>query len=306
MSQLAFTPETSTLPPPRGRQFGLRQLMLAIASVALVLGVGTQFGDASAQLAISVIILLIGAWWSWLDRSSLPLAFSLFFSLVWMCLLAPPVIHSGPARNLQCRNNVKQLSLALHNYASDNHGQFPPAYIADENGRPMHSWRVLILPYIEQDVLYRQYHFAESWDSPHNLTIAQQIPDLFQCPSRSSDQRGLFTSYVAVVGDETMWPGAESTSYEDITDGTTNTLCLLEWPESDIVWTEPRDFPSDRIWLLTHPPAALLSSKQRHRDGLTTSMADGQVRKLPFHELPGRHVRALFTRAGDDNDDLPP
>lgn len=83
------------------------------------------------------------------------------------------------------------------------------AYIADANGKPLHSWRVLILPYIEQESLYQQYRFDEPWDSKHNLAIAEQIPYLFQCPSRSARTRGLFTSYVAVVGDETMWPGRE-------------------------------------------------------------------------------------------------
>jgi len=76
------------------------------------------------------------------------------------------------ARGSQCSGHLCQISLALHNY-HDVFGCFPPAYIADSRGRPMHSWRVLILPFMEQVALYNAYHFEEPWDGPNNRKLAR-------------------------------------------------------------------------------------------------------------------------------------
>ncbi len=77
-------------------------------------------------------------------------------------------------------HNIRDLSMALHYYHAQ-HGSFPPAYIADENGNPMHSWRVLILPYIEERDLYDQYDFDEPWDGPNNSLLHDKVVDLFNC-----------------------------------------------------------------------------------------------------------------------------
>ena len=85
---------------------------------------------------------------------------------ILVALLLPAVQASREAaRRAQCANNLKQIGLAFHNY-HDAHKTFPPAYIPDKDGKPMHSWRVLILPYLEQQALYKRYNFDEPWDSP--------------------------------------------------------------------------------------------------------------------------------------------
>src|SRR6516165_2689000 len=87
-----------------------------------------------------------------------------------------------PAKRGQCKNNLMNIGLALHNY-HDQFGSFPPACVADENGRPMHSWRVLILPFLDQTPLYNQYRFDEPWDGPNNKKLADTILAVYNCPS---------------------------------------------------------------------------------------------------------------------------
>src|SRR4051812_10595310 len=78
----------------------------------------------------------------------------------------------------QCLGHLKEIGIALHNYHAD-YGVFPPAYVADASGRPLHSWRVLILPYLEQKPLYNRYNFSEPWDGPNNRRLASQMPGVY-------------------------------------------------------------------------------------------------------------------------------
>ena len=143
------------------------------------------------------------------------------------------------ARRLQCHNNVKQIAIALHSY-HEVYGCLPPAYVADKNGKPMHSWRTLILPYLEQKSLYNAYNFNEPWDGPNNRKLANTSLPVFNCPSAKKWDTPM-TSYVAVTGPGTMWPGRQSTKFEDVTDGLSSTIVLVEIADSGIHWMEPRD-----------------------------------------------------------------
>src|SRR5262249_28073198 len=132
---------------------------------------------------------------------------------------------------------------ALHNY-HEKYGSFPPAYIADEKGRPMHSWRMLLLPFLEQQQLFDEYRFDEPWNGPHNSRLADRILAVFNCPSENHEKgrKGTqMTSYVAVLGPETAWPGDKPTKIRDFTDGTSQTLLVVEVANSGIHWMEPRD-----------------------------------------------------------------
>ena len=85
-----------------------------------------------------------------------------------------------------CTNNLKQIALAMHNYAADNN-TFPPAATFDTDGKPLLSWRMLILPYLDEDSLYRQFHLDEPWDSPHNKPLIAQIPPDVSMSQRDGD-----------------------------------------------------------------------------------------------------------------------
>ena len=90
-----------------------------------------------------------------------------------VALLLPAVQRStGGGFRPRCQNNLKQIGLSLHNYHEE-YGSIPPAYVIDQDGRPLYSWRVLILPFVDQAPLYNKLHLDEPWDSPHNRQIGR-------------------------------------------------------------------------------------------------------------------------------------
>jgi len=134
--------------------------------------------------------------------------------LIGMILPATQQIR-GPHPQTSCLNHMRQTSIAMHNYAAAN-GHFPPAYIADENGKPMHSWRVLLLPYLEQDDLYDQYSFDEPWNGPNNSKLHDILPwNPFNCPSVG----GTSANYMLVTGKGTAFDGDNETTGVDVADG---------------------------------------------------------------------------------------
>ena len=131
--------------------------------------------------------------------------------------------------------------MAVANY-HDTYGCFPPAYVADGDGKPMHSWRVLILPFLEQGELYRAYDFAEPWDGPNNRKLAAEMPRAFACPNRpDGDAPDPWTSYLAIAGPGTAFPGAGTTTLGDAIDGPARTIFVAEVADARVHWMEPRD-----------------------------------------------------------------
>ncbi len=128
--------------------------------------------------------------------------FAIFAVAVWPWMSQLKEMNAG-----LCRGQLKSLALALRNYCDD-YGELPPACIRSRDGQPLYSWRVLILPYCEKDDFYRRYDFSQPWNSPQNLALSESHPDiakLFQCPSDPGRFHN-WTSYVAIVGNGTLWP----------------------------------------------------------------------------------------------------
>lgn len=149
------------------------------------------------------------------------------------------------ARQSQCQGNLNQISMAFYNY-HDAYGSFPPAYVADASGKPMHSWRVLILPFIDEKELYEKYDFSEPWNGPQNSHL--KIPEyLFHCPSGKLGKDSSMTEYVVVTGSKTPFPGPTATTRGQFKDGRENTILLVEITNSDIHWMEPRDLDFDSM-----------------------------------------------------------
>lgn len=222
-------------------QFGLRSLAYSMA----------MLGASLALLGVPGVLVaaLIVSFWAVVfekgnrRRKALAVLFLLCLLLYGLCCLSLPAVQSAreAARRSQCLYNLKQISLALHNY-HDTFKSFPPAYIADANGQPMHSWRVLILPFMEQQELYDQYRFDEPWDGPNNQKLHSKVVDTYCCPSvHSGTEHTTHTNYVAIIGPNTVWPGSGTTDFSAIVDGTSNTVMLIESKSADIHWIEPRD-----------------------------------------------------------------
>ncbi len=141
------------------------------------------------------------------------------------------------AQQTQSMNNLKQLALAMHNYA-DAFGNFPPAVFYHENGTPR-SWRVELLPYLEEHALYQAYRQNEPWDSEHNKAILAKMPSVFRSPGDDPTKN---SSYFVLTGEGTIFDKKEGTKLQDITDGTSNTILIVE-AVRDVPWTKPEDIP---------------------------------------------------------------
>ena len=145
------------------------------------------------------------------------------------------------AQRMACANNLKVISLALHNY-HDAYGSFPPAYLADSAGRPAHSWRILLLPFLDEMALYERYDFDEPWNGPNNRKLLQQMPDVYACPNASeAGAADGCTSYLAATGAGTAWPASDARSINEILDGTSGTILVIEHLGDPPYWLEPRD-----------------------------------------------------------------
>ncbi len=198
-------------------------------------------------------------------------------------------------RRASCSNQLKQICLALFTYESK-HGRFPPAATIDDNGRPLMSWRIAILPYMERDSLYGRYDPKQPWNSPKNLDIVKPMPRVFRCPSDSSAADGE-TSYVMITGQNTVGgvPGSPGTRTADVTDGLSKTILVIEVYGLKIPWTEPRDITLDEL------VSRLQSGGQiGHVASFNVALADGTVRGLPT-KIDAETLRRLATI----NDGLP-
>ncbi len=273
-------------------QFGLKHLLAAPVWVALLLAAGIGLGAAGVALFLLASIFAVGIW----QRSCAWIATGVVLTLVLFCLLIPAIDGGPPHPRSQCANNLKQIGLALHNY-HDHYRCFPPAYIADENGRPMHSWRVLILPFIEQEPLYELYRFDEPWDGPNNRKLAEWALPVFNCPSNAKEP-STATNYLAVVGPSTAWPGGKSTTWQDFADGTSNTLLVVEVADSGVHWMEPRD-----LHVVQMAPTVNSETGQgissAHPGGANVLFVDGATHFLSETISP-EELRALLTIAGGE------
>jgi len=218
-------------------------------------------------------------------------------ALLLVALILPAFQGVRKSGRSPCSNNLKQIGLALHNY-HNGYGSFPPAYIPDEDGRPMHSWRVLILPFLEQRQLCEQYDFNEPWNSPHNLDVAGEMPPGFHCPKDKRAGR-TDTSYVMLVGPGAFSEGATPTTIADFADGTSNTIAVVEMSDSGILWTEPRDLHIEGTRFMMNDNVAA-SPRSRHPGGVNTLSVDASVRYIS-DEIPPEQLNALITRAGGES-----
>lgn len=215
---------------------------------------------------------------------------------VLIALLLPAVQAAREAaRRSQCNNNLKQIGLAMQNYA-DVYKEFPPAYLADAEGKPMHSWRVLILPYMEQEALYNRYRFDEPWDGPNNSRLAAEMPPAYRCPSDAVTTNT--TDYVVITGPGTMFDGDKSIGFGSIKDGTSNTLLVVESANAGVHWMEPRDLDAGQMTFTVNGPGGSEISSN-HPGGAEAVFADGATRFISGSVSP-QVLRALTTPAGGE------
>jgi hypothetical protein len=186
------------------------------------------------------------------------------------------------------------ISLAILNYESAKR-HLPAAAIYDKEGRPLLSWRVAVLPYLEKGELYKQFHLDEPWDSPHNKTLIDKMPGEYMGVGSQYDQlnREGKTTCQVPVGPKTVFYNKEGAKYRDISDGTSKTILLIEVePKRAVPWTKPEDWEVD----LEHPRRGV---ERSDRNQFTAAWCDGSVQLVPV-SADEAQLRALLTRAGGE------
>ena len=203
-------------------------------------------------------------WFIWITGSVLVVA-------VLIGLLLPAVEKVRlPAARAKSSNNLKQIALAIYDFTSENKDTFPTAAIYDKNGNPLLSWRVAILPFVEQKELYNQFHLDEPWDSENNFPLLAKMPKVYQQPLKPVD----FNTYYRVFhGVGTAFEGRKGLHYKDFEDGTSNTILVVEADEA-VPWTKPEELEYD-----ANVPLPKLGGHWPSGEFLA-AMADGSVRSV--------------------------
>jgi hypothetical protein len=215
---------------------------------------------------------------------------------ILVALLLPAIQAAREAaRRAQSMNQIKQLNIALLNQESAS-GAFPAHASYNPEGKPLLSWRVHILPYLEQQALYEQFHLDEPWDSEHNRALIARMPAMYQNPNLP-EQNGK-TNYLAVVGEGCIFDGTQvGKKLLDIRDGTANTIMLVEAArEQAVEWTKPDDLEYNPA----NPKAGLGGIRP---GGWLVGLADGSVHFIS-ENIDQEHLKAMFTGAAGDS--VPP
>jgi hypothetical protein len=183
--------------------------------------------------------------------------------------------------------------LALHNY-HDTHGHFPPAVVYGEDDQPLYSWRVLILPFLEQEPLYKQFYLDEPWDSARNIQLVSRMPSIYALPPRKAAKMGVPAGHTVChvfVGKNAAFEGKEGLRMTDFTDGLSNTILVIEAGEP-VPWTKPEDLAYD-------PDEPLPDLRSPFKDIIRVGMGDGSRRHLPI-SMTEQTLRAAITRNAHD------
>ena len=200
------------------------------------------------------------------------------------------------ARRMASLNNLKQMGLAIHNF-HETYRQFPVGESPNEqgpihyrNGKPLLSWRVHLLPYIEQDPLYRQFKLDEPWNSPHNIKLLDRIPPVYMNPNQPG--LGNKTTYLAPIGPGSIFGSNKRMAFRNVTDGTSNTIMFMQvGSDKAVPWTKPEDLKYD----LKDP----LGSLGNIGETFTAGFADGSVQTLPVNIKPATLLKLFNCRDGE-------
>jgi hypothetical protein len=195
------------------------------------------------------------------------------------------------AERLQSANNLKQIAIAFHNFEST-YGKLPhPTKSPDPSHKHPVSWRVMILPYMEQEALYAQYKFDEPWDGPNNSKLLSIVPMQYRRPGTSGEATN--TPYLSITGEDAMFQASKETLLSDVQDGLGKTIMIVE-SNSAVPWTKPDDL----VYAKDKPLPVFGGFFD---EGFHAAFGDGSVRFLS-KSMPESVLRALLTARGGEQD----
>lgn len=190
-------------------------------------------------------------------------------------LMALDLFIRQKTRRDQCATNLKQINLLLQMYKSA-HKELPWAYVTNEAGKPVLSWRVRAAEYYWYHLKFSEHmDFSQPWNSPKNSKFLDSLhATVFHCPSSDKKDDSPLTDYVAVVGPGTLWPGKEPGKIKS-----PSAILVVEWPKSDIHWAEPRDITVEEFldWFRSKPGRWA----GNHWGGILYVDASGKVGEIP-------------------------
>ena len=207
-----------------------------------------------------------------------------------MELLAPA---RKSAQQTHRSNDLRQIILAMHNYESA-YKSFPAYANFDEDGKPLLSWRVHVLPFLEQGALYKQFKLDEPWDSPHNIKLVEKMPVCFADPSMglADLNKAGKTRYLVPRTEGTMFHKVEGITFGDITDGSSNTIAIVSVkPAKAVIWTKPVDWEVD----LENPAVDLIGDG----NAAVVARADGSTFTIES-DMKTEKLKALLTVSGGE------
>lgn len=191
-----------------------------------------------------------------------------------------------------CQNNLRYIGLAMHNYAAT-YGALPPRVTRDAQGKLLHSWRTLLLPFLDEKALYEQIDLSKPWNDPVNAAAMAQRVSVYQCPTRV--QEGPTCNYLGIEGKDSALADTTGVPFADILDARSRTLLAVESREGIASWGEPVDVKAEDVQIDVNLPGSLISS--RHSRGAGCLCSDGSVESLP-NGWKAQAVRDACTKSG--------
>jgi hypothetical protein len=196
-----------------------------------------------------------------------------------------------------CRRKLSALGVAMQNYYDVYH-TYPPSYTTDENGRPMHSWRALLLPYIDVGLREQQmkYNYEEPWNSPYNQQFRDKMPSAFCCPLTPEQIRKSIPSYAMITGQNTVGEGQNKIlRYR-------TTILLIEIKNANFNWLEPVDIQLDQLQYAYKKNKNMPNLIGSYHDNSTRSFivlaCDGAVHFLSYKTTSIEVIKAMATIDG--------
>jgi prepilin-type processing-associated H-X9-DG protein len=263
--------------PPDKWQFSLRTLLAVMVAIALTLGLFVQLKEWAIPIVLPLLgigMVTVGFFYPNSRMTGWGIGTCVIgLMFCCMCPMAPPSYE--PSKRGMCSNNLKQVGVALLNY-QDINKTFPDRMTLAADGSPGLSWRVSILPFLEQQLLYKKFRLDQPWDSPHNIQFANARPQFYACPSAKRRLKSE-SDYYAIGGPDSCLPDGNALSLQEIMDGdgTSNTVMIVESHTFNATWSEPRDIdPATTSWKINAPNAP----SSGHNSGAMVLFADGSTR----------------------------
>ncbi|MEX0792768.1 MAG: DUF1559 domain-containing protein [Pirellulaceae bacterium] len=204
--------------------------------------------------------------------------------------LIVPSLGTSPhySLHMQSMSNLRLIGIALFNYSTSRpDGKFPPAYVADDEGRPKHSWRVLILRELEHGELYEAYDFDKPWDHPDNLKVAEQMPSVYASPFNREQRKLGLTPYQAVSAPGTFLGTTRAVTLRELARSNSQRIMIVADFDDPVPWTKPEDIS----------PAEIISRLQQFRRHSPSQFhvlrSDGSVNAIN-HEMTAEELGKSF------------